>query len=81
MLDTKYDYKVMNENEAFFQLHVDLKKIMTKEIFANDANGSIGGSLGLFFGFALFDIISKLLDKFINHVSTFASNKKIFSPE
>ena len=55
---------------------------MTKEIFVyDDMIGSIRGSLGLFFGFAFFDIISKLLDKFTNQVSTFASYKKIFSPE
>ena len=68
----------MNENEAFFQLHVDLKKNHNKGDDANDMIGSIRGSLGLFFGFAFFDIISKLLDKFINYVSTFASNKKIY---
>ena len=83
MMNNKYDYSLMNENEAFFHLHVELTQFVYKELLVYDANdmiGSIGGSLGLFFGFAFFDIMSKLLDKFIDYVSTVASNKKLVSP-
>ena len=83
MMNNKYDYSLMNENEAFFHLHVELTQFVYKEMLVYDANdmiGSIGGSLGLFFGFAFFDIMSRLLDKFIDYVSTVASNKKLVSP-
>ena len=82
MMNNKYDYSLMNENEAFFHLHVELTQFVYKEMLVYDANdmiGSIGGSLGLFFGFAFFDIMSRLLDKFIDYVSTVASNKKLVS--
>ena len=83
MMNNKYDYSLMNENEAFFHLQVELTQFVYKELLVYDANdmiGSIGGSLGLFFGFAFFDIMSRLLDKFIDYVSTVASNKKLVSP-
>ena len=82
-MNNKYDYSLMNENEAFFYLKVDLDQFVLKELLVYDANdmiGSIGGSLGLFFGFAFLDILSRLLDKFIDYVSTIASNKELVSP-
>ena len=83
MMNNKYDYSLMKENEAFFYLKVELNQFVLNELLVYDANdmiGSIGGSLGLFFGFAFFDILSRLLDKFIDYVSTIASNKELVSP-
>ena len=83
MMNNKYDYSLKKENEAFFYLKVELNQFVLNELLVYDANdmiGSIGGSLGLFFGFAFFDIISRLLDKFIDYVSTIASNKELVSP-
>ena len=64
-------YMELKDNQANFELSTDTIRNVQKELLVYDTNdmiGSIGGSLGLFLGFSFFDIISKCLDKFIDHV-------------
>ena len=69
MMNNKYDYSLMNENEAFFYLKVELDQFVLKELLVYDANdmiGSIGGSLGIFIGFSLFGTLSNCFDNLLD---------------
>ena len=61
-------HKKRGNLHANFELVMNSRRKIEKEVLvydAIDAIGAIGGSLGLFLGFSMFDVISKCLDNLI----------------